>query len=42
MYKSYLEKGGSNNKQNVSKLKLTYTEPKKKNGSNCCRITGDP
>ena len=42
LYKSYLEKGGSNNKQNVSKLKLTYTEPKKKNGSNCCRITGDP
>ena len=41
LYKSYLEKGGLNNKQNVSKLKLTYTEPKKKNG-NCCSITGDP
>ena len=41
LYKSYLEKGGLNNKQNVSKLKLTSTEPKKKNG-NCCSITGDP
>ena len=40
LYESYIEKGGLNNKQKVSKLKISYSEENKKR-NNCCRMHGD-